>query len=480
VSNASAIALTSTRFTRSLEKRVLRYVNARRILSAGERVVVAVSGGPDSTTLLLILSHLATDIGVTLVAAHFDHMIRSRAEARADADFVRALCDEAGVDLRSGRADVRARAKKRKESLEEAARIERYQFLVAEAARADASAVGVGHTLDDRAETVLLHILRGAGLDGLAAMPPRSAWPLGDGPDVARPLLELRREDTVRYCRESGVEPRNDPTNDLPIATRNRVRHELLPVMRSFNPRIEEALVRLAEAAATDAEALERAADQAWETLAEPGVGEVRFDPAALGALPQAITARLLQRATDILSPGSSAEAGHIAGITAGLGKPRLRLSLPGDLQGVTRGRRLIIRHAKAAVHRPIEEQPLPAGGRAEAGDWSFTIKVLDGPAVQKAASPSEAYIDRAALVGSLRVRSRRPGDRLRPLGLGGTKKVQDILVDAKVPAEDRDQVPIIEDDVGIVWVVGHCIDERVAVTPRTARMIGLSAQRNC
>jgi tRNA(Ile)-lysidine synthase len=205
----------------------------------------------------------------------------------------------------------------------------------------------------------------------------------------------------------------------------------------------------------------------------------VRFDRAALEALPRAIAARLLQRATDLQAPGVSVEAGHIAGIIAGLGKPRLRLSLPGDLQAVARGRRIIIRHARSTADRPIEGQTLSASGRAEAGDWSFTIKVLDGPVVQKAASRTEEYIDRAALVGSLRVRSRRPGDRLRPLGLGGTKKVQDILVDAKVPAEDRDQVPIIEDDVGVVWVVGHCIDERVAVTPRTARMIGLSARRN-
>jgi tRNA(Ile)-lysidine synthase len=246
---------------RGLQGRVLRFVRRRCVLTPGERVLVAVSGGQDSMALLLILARLAAELDIQLTVAHFDHMLRSRQEARDDEAAVRDLAVSLDLSFVTGAGDVPARARQRRESVEEAARHLRFDFLGREARRMKAKVVTLGHTRDDRAETVLLHLLRGSGLDGLIGLRPRSAWPLGRGPSLARPLLESSRAETLRYCRQAGLTPREDPTNLLLQATRNRLRHEVVPVLRRLNPRLDEALCRLGEATASAVDYLEAAAD---------------------------------------------------------------------------------------------------------------------------------------------------------------------------------------------------------------------------
>ena len=469
--------LPATPFTRQVERRTLAFIRSRGLLPAGQGVLVGVSGGPDSTALLLVLSRLREELGLALTAGHFDHRLRSRAEADEDARFVRLLADSLGVPAVSGRGDVRGRARRQGESVEDAARRLRYRFLAGAARKAGAAAVAVGHTLDDRAETVLLHVLRGSGLDGLAAMPPRAPWPFGKGPEIARPLLELRRADTERYCRESGVSPRQDPTNELLIASRNRIRHELLPVLRQLNPRVEEALARLAEAAGSDAEHLDAQAGGLWNELARISPSEVAFERAALESLHPAMTARLLRRAVGaLLGSPADLEAVHVQRVLESLKKRRDRVALPHGLTAVTDSRRVAIHRGERPPPRRVPATELAVPGSVRAGGWTMTAKVAGPGSVR--AGPWEAFLDAGAISGRLWVRARRPGDRLRPLGLGGEKKVQDILVDAKVPAEDRDDVPVVCDDAGIVWVAGHCIDERVAVRRKTRGLVHLRALR--
>ncbi len=319
-----------TRYTRTLDKRVLKNIRAHDIIRPNERLIVAVSGGPDSTAMLLALARIAPTLNLTLTVAHYDHMLRDTADHAADRDFVEALATTLGLDFTSARGDVPARVRKHKESTEDAARKMRYDFLGAESTRSSATAVAVGHTADDRAETVLLHLIRGAGLDGLAAMPARSPWPFGAGPDIARPLLGLTRAETERYCRESTIDPRIDHTNALPAATRNRVRHQLLPLMRDFNPRIERALIRLAETAARDTGYLDLAADAEYRRLARHDADTVTFDRAELVALHPAIAARLLRRAAVQL--GGSPESDRIDELLSVLPQGRTVIDLPGSV----------------------------------------------------------------------------------------------------------------------------------------------------
>jgi tRNA(Ile)-lysidine synthase len=459
--------VTSSKFTRGIDRRVLDDASRLGHLLSGESVVVGVSGGADSTSLLLILSRIAKRLRVQVLAAHFDHQLRSRREAEEDRRYVERLCRQLNVPFDAGRGNVQNRAKRYKESIEEAARTMRFRYLARAADRLDASAVALGHTLDDQAETVLLHLVRGSGLGGLAGMAPRSGWPFGRGPDLVRPLLTLRREEMMRYCRESGVEPRRDPTNDLPVATRNRVRSELLPLLREFNPRIEEALARLSEAAAVDDEFISRVVDRDWSALASAWRDRVVIPREAFASFHPAVQARLLMRAVEKVGDDASITSEHVAAVRSALEKRLTRVSLPGDLICTLSASRVTISRAqvKKAERSPVktDETEIEVPGKTPWGNWTITAEKWTGRLPRRIAR-SDAYVDAAKVRGRLSVRSRRPGDRLRPLGMRGQRKVQDILVDAKVPEDERDDVPIVCDSQGIVWVAGHRLAERVAV----------------
>ncbi|MEX0683987.1 MAG: tRNA lysidine(34) synthetase TilS, partial [Dehalococcoidia bacterium] len=327
------------------------------------------------------------------------------------------------------------------------------------------------------AETVLLHILRGSGVAGLGAMTPRSAWPFGDGPDIVRPLLELRREDTEQYCRESGVQPRHDPTNDLPVATRNRVRHELMPALRQFNPRVEEALARLADAAALDDDFVELVADRDWTALASATRERVTFPRLAFASFHPAVQARLLMRAAEKLGGAdASLTSGHVDEVRFALDRRASRLSLPGGLVCAIGSQRISITRGAEKKLTPAPETVLAVPGKVSWGHWTIIATKASGR-LPKKISHDEAYLAKAAVKGSLLVRARQPGDRLRPLGLRGEKKVQDILVDAKVSEEERDAVPIVCDDAGVIWIAGHRLAERAAVR-KAGEMVHLRVAR--
>ncbi|CAN5193771.1 hypothetical protein BH18CHL2_BH18CHL2_11130 [soil metagenome] len=226
--------MASTALPRHVLQSVGGFARTHALLSPGP-LVVAVSGGTDSTALLLLLSALAKEAGVVLHVAHFDHRNR-RSRAAADAAFVAQLADRCGAAIRIARADVVPRS-------EDSARIARYEFLRRAGAEIDATAIATGHTRDDQAETVLLHATRGSGLAGLSAMRPKR-----DG--LVRPLLCLTRADTAAVCAAAGIVPREDPTNRTLRFARNRVRHRVMPELARINPQAGAALARLSDAAA--------------------------------------------------------------------------------------------------------------------------------------------------------------------------------------------------------------------------------------
>jgi len=470
----------ATPFTRSLEARLLRFVRRQRVLLPGERVLVAVSGGQDSMALLLTLARLAREFDIQLTVAHFDHMLRSRREAHDDEAAVRDLAVRLGLSFVAGASDVPARARRRRESVEEAARHLRFDFLRREAKRLRAEVVALGHTRDDRAETVLLHMLRGSGLDGLIGLRPRSAWPLGRGPALARPLLEVTRAETLRYCREAGLTPREDPTNLLLQTTRNRLRHEMLPLLRHLNPRLDEALCRLGEAAAAAVDYLDAAAHAEWRSQASFEDGVVVFPRRAFASLPPALRARLLRRAVRRVAGATvDLEAVHIAALEEALAKRRGSVSLPHGLRASVGMRDVRIGRSSRMPPPAIDETPLAVPGRTNLPGWTAVAEIVRPPPPQpRPRSRFEAWLDSDAVGPQLIVRSRRPGDRLRPLGLGGEKKLQDLLVDARVPRQERDAVPLVCAPWGIAWVVGHRLDERAALGESSRSVLRLRFRR--
>jgi tRNA(Ile)-lysidine synthetase-like protein len=443
------------------------YVRTRDILRPGEKVLVGVSGGADSTALTLLLSALRMSegfLGLRLHLVHFNHQLRTEAEAEADIDFVRTLAERVKVPISCGNGDVRSFARRKHLSIEDAARRLRYRFLAEEADACGATAVAVGHTANDQAETVLTHIVRGAGLRGLRGMAPRSPWPFGPGPDLVRPLLNMARAETEFYCRAMGIEPREDPTNLSLAHARNRIRHVILPAMREINPRVDDALVRLARSVETDVDYLEREVARVWNSLAVQEDEAVQFEFGRLRDLDRALTSRLLARAAGAVGGGeatpSEEQIGRVIALISS-GKTRWSVSFSGGVTVSARSRVVRVGRRDRGVKNPQSPATFDVPGSVGWNGW----RISAGPESDAGRSRSnhELVLDPAMIRGRLIVRSRQDGDRMQPVGLGGTKKVQDILVDRKVPFEERDHLPLICDDIGILWIPGHCVDERAA-----------------
>ncbi len=477
--------MSALRLARSIERRVLSYIRKHDLVAAGERVVVGVSGGADSTALLLLIARLAPRLGIVVHAAYFDHLLRGKKASQEERETVARLASELGMPLMVGSDDVRAYAREKRLGIEEAARELRYRFLAEAARETGARTVAVGHTADDQIETVLLHILRGSGLTGLAGMLPRVPWPVAvperHDLTLVRPLLDLRRSETESYCREMGCEPLEDATNRSPRYKRNVVRNELLPLLRAHIPGVDVSLLRLARTAATERRALEEMAERALAQSATFEGGVVRLSQALLGGVPAGLMPQVMRLAASrLLGDAKDLTERHLQSMAAAaVYKPAgTELDLPRGLHlRVEYGEIVLALNESAAEALPVEGVPLVVPSVTTAGGWRIEAS-LSGGVASLPQSAWEAALDADALVGALRVRRRRPGDHFQPLGLpaGHEKKLQDIFVDLKLPRRRRDNIPVVEDEAGIVWVADYRIAERVKLSPFTRRALRLNA----
>ncbi len=469
---------------RSLVARVRRLIVDRQLVHPGDRVLAAVSGGADSTCLLLILAALRRSLQIEVHAAYFDHMLRGRRAIEREQRFLRAICDQLGVPLHIGGADVHAHKSKQRLSLEEAARDLRYGFLARTARENNCAAIATGHTEDDQAETVLLHIIRGAGLRGLAAMAPSAPLPVnieGATPRLIRPLLSLSRADTERCCREAGIEPIEDATNRSLAHLRNRVRHELLPLLRQYNPRIEQALVRLSSAAASDIDTIEQLTIEAL-SHAETKDGALRISRRRLAELPEGLQTHAVRAAIQCLlgNTRSFSERHVIAIVRAAGGSTGTTLDLPRSLRIEVQHQAIVLSLGTGPRTALARRVLLPVPGNARFGQWSVRAEVLNAPPTRLAAPNGvpTALLDAGALGSALWLRARRPGDRYQPLGLSRTKKLQDILVDAHVPRSERDALPLLCAGRGIAWVAGQPPADWAKITEKTTRTVRVQLER--
>ena len=434
-------------------------------LKPGDMVVAAVSGGPDSLALLHALARTRRVTSLRLHAAHLDHGLRG-AESEADAAFVSDACHQLGVDLTSDRVDTDTFRSAHRLSLEDAARRLRYGFLARVASELGARAVALGHTLDDQAETVLMNIVRGAGLTGLRGMGESTVRRI-EGSDVhlIRPFLKgVSRSDTEGYCEALGLEPRHDSSNDSMLMLRNRVRHELMPSLARINPRVGDAVLRLSESARRDLEYIERAVDGVWAEVAEARSGCAVIDRAAFAGLDPSVGAHLLRRAVGMASDGLADLGLRHVDEMLGLLKGRAGRSM--DLPG---GLVFSVGYRTAAVGPTgLDTCPLPrlegevaltVPGETAVGGWRVIAEVGAG-LWDVGTGATCAAVSSAAARGGLRVRGRRDGDRFQPLGMAGTKKLQDFMVDCRIDRSWRDRIPLVVGEGGIAWVVGWRLAE--------------------
>jgi tRNA(Ile)-lysidine synthase len=446
---------------------------------SGVHLIVAVSGGQDSLALLHALHALRDEFALQLTCAHFDHGLRGDASV-ADADFVQRLCESYGVDCELAAADPDVSL-----ATEEAARNARYAFLASVADRVDTDAVVLGHTATDQAETVLLNVMRGTGLTGLAAMRPDSRRAIGDSTlRLIRPLLAVSRAETLAYCQAVDLVPRLDVSNDSDEFTRNRVRSSLVPLMRTFNPRVEDALVRLADNAAQALDLVEAEADAAWGGSVTEDAGSVAINADA-GSLPGPVLAALVRRAiTKLRGDLVDVRQTHIDDVMALLtSNAGLRVDLPGALRASSRPQGVVIQRSGDVTFTVISgEYGVDVPGELQLPGWTFSAELVgtDGPGLAAQAEPDglTALLDPALAEAPLWVRGWLPGDRIQPMGMAGTKKVQDLFVDEKVPRQERGSIPLLVSERGIMWVVGHRIAEQAKLPANAKLALRVRAQR--
>jgi len=470
----------------SLQDRVRHAIERDALIPPGSRVLAAVSGGPDSVALLHLLQLLSGECRFTLAGlAHLNHGLRGD-ESDEDEAFCRALGAEHGLAVEVGRRDVAQLARDDRVSIEVAARRARYEFFADAAERLKVDRIATGHTRDDQAETFLLRVLRGAGATGLAGIRPRR------GP-VIRPLLDIRRDELVAFLASLHQAYRTDSSNrDLGIP-RNWVRHRLVPLLAEhLNSDIIEVLAREATVLRDEAMLLDRLANEAaarLETaLADRGV---RLDAAALAGLPLALARRVVRQALARTDSARFHGFDHVEQVLALASRvgDRSAADLPGVR--VERNGAGVVLYKRGSRSRPSAvafRYELPVPGRVTVVECSCRIEararrltpsqLVGGASVS--ANRDTAVIDAGAAAAGLAVRSRRPGDSVRPLGLTGRKKLQDVLVDRKVPRVDRDRVPLVVDSLDrILWIAGHDVSEDAKVTERTRSVVVLKMIRN-
>lgn len=456
-------------------KNVLRNVRQYKLFRPDERLIIAVSGGADSLALL----HWAWTHHDHIIAATFDHNLRDA--AATDADFVRSLCAAWGVPCVVGQMTAPYTG-----NIEDTARLARYRFLARVAHHAGARTVVTAHHADDQAETILLHILRGAGLRGAGGMASAAPLPTDARLRLVRPLLDVPREAIIAYCEAHDLRPRHDPTNDDTDLTRNYIRHRALPVLREVNPRVVDALNRFGRVARRDDDLLTALTNEAWTACVIASTADyAALSRRAVAAHHPAIQYRLLSRALAGLLPAPAVTEARLSAAVDALNVAavgsRIEMGegvslymdydalIAGDYHAYLTHGLLHIRPEQTITLSPPDDLMLGEGWRLRSS-WT----PLDD---------ADARLNVAG-VRDIALRTRRAGDRLQPLGMGGrSQKLKAWMIDRKIPRIVRDSVPLLVCDgviAAVLYGAEWLIDHRFRVTGAPdERVLYLSASRH-
>ncbi|MCL4079419.1 tRNA lysidine(34) synthetase TilS [Coriobacteriia bacterium Es71-Z0120] len=444
----------------------------------GAAVVALVSGGADSVALLrLLVSGAFGDLQGRIRVLHVDHMLRG-ADSLADAAFVEALAAELSVPCRVVRYDVADFAEQEGLNLEDAGRRVRYRFAEQEAdaltdelgAPRSRARIAVAHTLDDHVETFLMRLLTGAGASGLRGIRPVRGR-------VVRPLLGVRRSEVREWLAAQGAEWREDATNADTARTRAWVRAELLPVIESRFPSFAQTTERTLRILADEDDLLAEMAEAFARDFATVAPERVEFDKARMATLSRAMARRTVRAALTVAFPDAGRlEAEHVEALIEGLSCESFARDLPFGLRAETEYATLAVSrrgHAPA----PIEPCLLEVPGRADLGAAGVLVARHAEPG-EMPATRDAAVVDADRIEVPLVVDAPRPGDRIRPLGMAGTKKLHDVFVDAKVPRRLRPVTPVVRCGDEVVWVAGLVTSDRFKVTAATQRAVVLEWER--
>lgn len=465
-----------------LKEKVRETIKKFEMLSPGDRVVVGVSGGPDSVALLHILKELALQLKVSLSIAHLNHRFRGK-ESDRDAEYVQELALELGLPVIVESRDVSAFIKKEGLSLEDGARRARYDFFARVVKRVKANKVALGHNADDQAETVLMRLLRGSGREGLGGIPPVRELKPGSKVKIIRPLIEATREEIEKYLKENRVKARLDASNIEPIYLRNRIRLKLLPLLTKYNPNIKSILVRTAQILGEEDRYLERIVSQHLKRIVKKGKEGITLDIIKLSSLSLPIQRRILRETLGSIKGNKlDIQLAHIDDILDLLkARGRASLDLPGNILITKEYRKLSI-HFKREKKASSFNYSLKVPGITKIPELglSFRTKIpKTRPRALKKGLKKRAYFDYGRIKAPLSLRNREAGDRFQPLGMRGSKKLKDFFIDEKIPLKERERIPLLVSGKEIIWVVGHRISDKAKVTNKTEKVLMVEVKRS-
>ncbi|HDR16449.1 MAG TPA: tRNA lysidine(34) synthetase TilS [Desulfobacteraceae bacterium] len=453
----------------SLRNKISRTLSDYRMVAPGDLVVTAVSGGPDSVCLIDCLSALSEEFQISLVVAHFDHGLRPDEDA-ADTAFVHRLAASLNIPCITNPVPPRITPKG---SEEEKARTARYRFLEDVRRQTRGRRIAFGHTIDDQAETVIMRLLRGSGCSGLAAIPPVR------GKFIIRPMIRISREEVEAYLAARGLDYMLDSSNTGTRYLRNRIRSELMPLLKKYQPRLVERLANTADIIRGDDECLESMAVSWIDRHGLLHQTRQQIPISRWRQLHPALRMRVLREFINKAGSLRKIDTRHLKAIErlAASSSPQGVINLPGGMTAQRSYDKLLITR-ETFQQNPFRYE-IKGPGTFVITDIGLKIDIQEQPrAGPPAETPNQADFDMDILSFPLVLRSFRSGDRFVPLGMQGSKKVKAFFIDIKLPSPERATTPILTSGGRIAWVCGFRLDERFKINENTKRKLRISIER--
>lgn len=456
-------------------EKILNTIEENNMIKNGDKIVVGVSGGPDSMCLLHILNFISKEYCIEVVAAHINHCLRGE-EADKDEEYVREFCKNNNLDFYSIKVDINRLAKEKNLSCETAGREARYSFFKKIMKDINGTKVALAHNANDQCETVLMRIMRGTGLEGLAGIKP-----VRDNIYI-RPLINTTRDEIERYCTLNRLNPRIDKTNLETIYTRNKVRLELIPYIRkNFNEDIVSVINRLSTNVDIDRNYIESMAEKSFKQYTKVKENRIIILKSAFYEH-RAIVTRIIRYSINAIKGNLyNYEKVHIDKvIDLQKNETGKELLLPGAIKAINSyGDIHIFKYFPSNDVKEESQYILRLGNNYINDDLTVELELLDADAVTELdKNDNIKYFDFDKINGNIVLRYRKDGDRFTPLGMSGSKKLKDFFIDLKVPKEERNKIPLICFNTDIGWVVGYRVSENFKVKKTTKNILKIKMER--
>jgi len=452
-------------------KKVIKTIEKYKLLDKEDRVVAALSGGPDSTALLVALAQISKLLDFSIIVAHYNHGLRGTSSDE-DEKYSQELAKKLGLIFVSGKMDQKLRQKGK--SPEDFYRQQRYQFLDKVAEDYNAQKIALGHNIQDQAETVLLNLLRGSGLGGL-----KGILPMREGKFI-RPLIEVSRPEIIAFLSEAGISYCHDSSNQSRVHLRNKIRFELIPYLKEkYNPRIEENLAQMAEILRQDDDYIRNSVQEALKsTYIQNQSNRISLNIEYIKGLAPTIRSRLFKKILESLNPEKNGFSfSNIKALErlAQVTESGKRISLPLGIEAKREYDSLILERDKICLKQVDYEYPVNIPGIIHVKETNRTIsieKTFRDKIDQH--NKNKVYLDLDKIQQPVILRNRRDGDRFQPLGMKGRQKIKSLFINQKIPRNKRNEVMLLVDRNSVIWIENIHLSERVKISPQTINILAL------